>query len=233
MPYAQVKVGSELFFSDDTGFVLIPNTDSESGSVIRLGYHPLQFDLKNPPDTLLMLGKPHRLPEIVISDSPEVFEVGYHKMPVVGHAAGLKHPMGVVLENPYSEALVRSVIVRTKGNRKGYVYEISIFKTDKNSHPTDCIFKNKFTTNTGSNRILFPIQSSIIKIDHKDEILVAIRWLYSEKKSSNIEPKLKHTRDEPKELSYIFYKNQWHQTIKGSDLEYSLNYQIGLELILL
>lgn len=233
LPSTQIEQGSKLFLSDKLGKARIPIEPKKPITVSRLGYHLLHIDSDTIPETIYMISKSYGLPEITVAGFSKSVELGCHNLSVRGYRLSMKQPMGVSLLNPYREGLVQAIILKTKGNRKGYSYEVAIYRMNENTEPEDCIYKQEYTTSSAKNRIEIPVKAANLKMASMETFLVTVRWLPPADAIDEDGPKLKYTDETSTVVSYSFVKNEWHRMFQEGDVDYLFKYQIGLKLILI
>lgn len=230
IPYVQIGLGSELFFSDESGYAKLVEIDGDTISLSRIGYRSMGITSNQIADTILLERQPYTIQEFVVSGRQETQTVGYHDFATIGKAEGFNEGFGVIIDSARSVSLIKSVLVSTKGNRKGFDYEVYLYQLSDRNRPIECFYTKRFTAQSGRNFLKFSLENEMVKISDKG-VLVAVRWILPENFDSKKRPTMKMTAKVPKPLSYRLYENKWHLMDHDSLLGHDLNYQIGLELI--
>jgi len=232
-PVAYASISSGLFFiySDINGDFPVEGLTDQNLIISRIGYASVSIDISNLSDTIFMTPHMYGLNEIVVSSVTKSYEIGYHKLKTTGTAVLSENlGLGVLIANPGEYSRIVSVIISTKRSQKGDLYEINFFEVNAEGQPESLFYSKQFIASSGSNNLKIPIENNIISVP-LGGMIVSVNWKGNRelKDDSRKYIYVKLTRDLNELYSYIFSRNIWG-TMYSDQLDFNLNYKIGLEV---
>lgn len=229
--YATIRSGSVVLFSDAEGIFNHKDLIGKKLEITRLGYSALTIDLLQNTDTIFLKSSAITLPALEIRTNESKKIIGLHKDKTSGATEGkIQNDLALVFKNLPETCYISNIFVATKGNRKGDVYQISLFSVGASGYPDKLLYMQEYCSPTGKDLLVIPLKKNILL--EKGSIAVGFHWEADtfEIQKGRDYSSLKLTSSLKENRSFFLYKNRWFDLSSGTPGTY-LNYKIGVEYI--
>ena len=221
IPFVSCYYMNSLIYADANGQIPIEDIFGKKALFKCIGYSDQEKLIDKSIDTIILIKKTYKIPEVTVNAEPELIEFGFHNKQTNSYQTGnVENTIGVKIEGNGNLSKIESIIIDLKKISKGYKLKLYFFDVSKSSNkegnvllPGDLLFTKEIVTQNSKGMQKVDVRQD--NIYFTDAIVVALqRDLEYIKKEKLKNPYFKNggikiTYEHSKANSYIFVKNRW------------------------